>query len=146
MSMAELMRAVASLPTDKRPGTFLILSAALLLTLPAPAAQLYVATTGSDTNSGSRRKPFATLERARDEVELTLRDGVALAGGAEEGEAVAWKGCDQPHPMGCGPPFLGRVFGPWNEADARGAGIFRTHGCGQGRRLGRARMLAILLR
>ena len=81
MSMAELMRAMASFPTGKRPDTLLILSAALLLALPAPAAQLYVATTGSDTNSGTRRKPFATLERARDEVRRFSQNGKLPKGG-----------------------------------------------------------------
>jgi len=44
------------------------LSATLLLALPSPAAELYVSPHGSDTNSGTRARPFATLERARDEV------------------------------------------------------------------------------
>jgi hypothetical protein len=79
--MAELMRAVASWQTDKRPDALLILSAAFLLALPAPAAQLYVANTGSDTNSGTRRKPFATLERARDEVRRFTQNGKPPKGG-----------------------------------------------------------------
>ena len=33
-----------------------------------PATQLYVAPNGSDSNPGTRSKPFATLERARDEA------------------------------------------------------------------------------
>ena len=36
--------------------------------LPAPGEVFYVAPTGSDTADGSRRKPFCTLERARDAV------------------------------------------------------------------------------
>ena len=46
----------------------LALGAVLLSSLSSPATQLYVATTGSDTNSGTKRKPFATLEHARDAV------------------------------------------------------------------------------
>ena len=36
--------------------------------LPAPGKVFYVASTGSDTADGSKRKPFRTLERARDAV------------------------------------------------------------------------------
>lgn len=59
----------------------LALGAALLQTLSSPATQLYVATTGSDTDSGTRRKPFATPERARDEVRrLTQKAGLPKGG------------------------------------------------------------------
>ena len=81
MSMAESMRAAATLPTDKRPDTLLIFSAVVLLALPVPAAQLYVATSGSDSNSGTRRKPFATLERARDEARRFTQNGKLPKGG-----------------------------------------------------------------
>ncbi len=79
MSTAEAKR--ASLPAEKRPATLLILGAALLLTLPSPAVQLYVAPTGCDTNSGSRTKPFATPERARDEVRRLTQNGKLPKGG-----------------------------------------------------------------
>ena len=36
----------------------------------ATAVTLYVSTTGDDLNSGTEEKPFATLERARDEIRL----------------------------------------------------------------------------
>ncbi len=49
--------------------------ATLLLVLPAAAAPLYVAPNGSDTNSGTRTRPFATLERARDEVRRLKQNG-----------------------------------------------------------------------
>jgi hypothetical protein len=62
------------------PTPSLILSATLLLALPGPAAQLYLSTSGSDTNSGTRAKPFATLERARDEARRLSQDH-KLAGG-----------------------------------------------------------------
>ena len=58
----------------------LILSTTLLLTRPGPAAQLYVSTSGSDANSGTRAKPFATLERARDEVRKLRQDGRLKSG------------------------------------------------------------------
>ena len=45
--------------------------------LPAPGEVFYVAPTGSDTADGSRRKPFCTLERAR--------DAIALRGTAQRG-------------------------------------------------------------
>jgi len=42
---------------------------ALLVTQPGPArADFYIAPTGSDANPGTKAKPFATLERARDAV------------------------------------------------------------------------------
>jgi hypothetical protein len=57
------------------------LGAALLFTLSCPATQLYVATTGSDQNPGTRHKPFATLERARDEARGLRREGKLPGGG-----------------------------------------------------------------
>ena len=59
----------------------LILGATLLLALPGLAAQLYVSLTGSDTNPGTRAKPFATLERARDEVRHLSQDRKLAKGG-----------------------------------------------------------------
>jgi hypothetical protein len=81
MSTAEWMWAVATPPTGKWPATSLILYATLLLALPAPAAQLYVATAGSDTNPGTQNKPFATPERARDEVRRLAQRGKLSKGG-----------------------------------------------------------------
>jgi hypothetical protein len=57
------------------------LGAILLAALPGHAAQLYVSTAGSDSDPGTRAKPFATLERARDEVRA-LRQTHRLKGGA----------------------------------------------------------------
>ncbi|MBM4155253.1 MAG: right-handed parallel beta-helix repeat-containing protein, partial [Lentisphaerae bacterium] len=46
-----------------------LLAALLLAPLTEPlAAEFHVATTGSDANPGTEAKPFATLERARDEI------------------------------------------------------------------------------
>ena len=64
------------------PRRLLILSATLLLALPAPAAQLYVAPDGSDRDPGTSAKPFATFERARDEVRKLRQDGRLTKGGA----------------------------------------------------------------
>src|ERR1035438_9638762 len=65
----------------KRPAQLLILGTTLLLALRGPAAQIYISTSGSDTNSGTRAKPFATLERARDEVRrLSLHRKLASGG------------------------------------------------------------------
>src|ERR1035437_9721172 len=61
--------------------TLLILSTTLLLALPGPAAQFYLSTTGSDINPGTSAKPFATLERARDEVRQLKQDGKLPKGG-----------------------------------------------------------------
>jgi hypothetical protein len=58
--------------------TFLLAVAALGCQI-TTAAELYVATNGSDTNPGTEAKPFATLERARDAVRaLKTRDGATV--------------------------------------------------------------------
>ena len=71
--------------------TAVCLLPALLLccaALSAPAATLYVAPNGSDDNPGTEPEPFATLERARDEVRgLEKAEGgitIELAGGVYE--------------------------------------------------------------
>jgi len=63
------------------PRRLLILSTIFLLVLPGHAAQLYVSTSGSDSNPGTSNKPFATLERARDEVRKLRQDGRLSNGG-----------------------------------------------------------------
>src|SRR3981189_585777 len=55
-----------SAPRGMNPKQILIF--ALFFARPASALELYVATDGSDSNLGTRAKPFATFERARDEV------------------------------------------------------------------------------
>ena len=57
------------------------LSATLLLTLPSPAAELYVSPVGRDTNAGTRARPFATLEHACDEARRLKHDGKLPKGG-----------------------------------------------------------------
>jgi len=48
---------------------------------PAPGAEFFVATDGADTNPGTKDRPFATLERARDAVrELKRRGGLPPGG------------------------------------------------------------------
>ncbi|MBI2299928.1 MAG: hypothetical protein HYU66_13470, partial [Armatimonadetes bacterium] len=68
--------------------TLLPTVAALALTAPAlPAVTLHVALQGNDANPGTRAKPYATLERARDAVRKLPRSGptaVELAGGIYE--------------------------------------------------------------
>ena len=45
----------------------------------AAADELYVATDGKDTNSGTKAAPFATLERARDEIRrMKPKDGATV--------------------------------------------------------------------
>ena len=48
-----------------------------------PGLALYVSPPGRDTNSGARRFPFATLERARDEIRARKRLGGLPKGGVE---------------------------------------------------------------
>ena len=47
----------------------------------ALASTLFVATNGADTNPGTEEKPFATLERARDEIRRTRSGGLLPVGG-----------------------------------------------------------------
>jgi len=49
---------------------------------PEPAVTLYVAPDGSDANPGTRERPFAGLERARDELRRLKQSGGLGAGGA----------------------------------------------------------------
>lgn len=49
--------------------------------LPAPGVTLYVAPTGNDANPGTAARPFATLQRARDEVRKLKAQGQPPAGG-----------------------------------------------------------------
>ncbi|MGD0093496.1 MAG: LamG-like jellyroll fold domain-containing protein [Planctomycetota bacterium] len=48
---------------------------------PAPAVTLYVAPGGKDTNAGTKDSPFASLERARDEIRAVKQRGALPAGG-----------------------------------------------------------------
>ncbi len=58
-----------------------ILGVSVLLALPGPAAEFYVSPVGNDTNAGTRAKPFATLEHARDEARRLRQDGKPPKGG-----------------------------------------------------------------
>jgi len=53
----------------------LVVVAAILSWSAVHAAEFYVATDGADTNPGTKGKPFATLERARDVVRTLNRAG-----------------------------------------------------------------------
>ncbi len=57
--------------------TRIIVGALALVTVAATAADFYVAPNGNDTNPGTQAKPFATLERARDEVRSSKKSGAA---------------------------------------------------------------------
>ena len=48
---------------------------------PAPGLTLHVAADGKDTNTGTKESPFATLERARDEIRALKQRGALPAGG-----------------------------------------------------------------
>ncbi len=49
--------------------------------MPSHAITLHVAPGGADANPGTRAKPFATLERARDEVRALKKAGPLPRGG-----------------------------------------------------------------
>jgi hypothetical protein len=70
--------AVAPLPLRDNPRT-----RAALPALPAPGLTLHVALNGSDSAEGTARKPFASLERARDEIRSRRKDGALPKGGVE---------------------------------------------------------------
>ncbi len=57
-----------------------VLSLALLGGDAAMGAEYWVSTTGSDADAGTREKPFATLERARDAVREAIRGGLPKDG------------------------------------------------------------------
>ncbi len=59
----------------------LILFAALLLAQQMPAVEFWVATNGSDVDKGTREKPFATLERARNAIRQLKQDDRLSKGG-----------------------------------------------------------------
>src|SRR6185295_2589289 len=67
--------------------TLLVLTLVLSAANSALAAEFYVATTGSDFNSGTRAKPFATLERARDEGRKLNQTGL---GGGRTAAVTIW--------------------------------------------------------
>jgi len=51
--------------------------------LPEPGLVLHVSPTGNDTSSGTARQPFASLERARDEIRARKSQGAFASGGAQ---------------------------------------------------------------
>ena len=75
--LQQKLQHTTGLRMNTRPIIWLILATALLAGQSSPAAELYVSPVGSDTNSGTRAKPFATLERARDEARRLRQDGQA---------------------------------------------------------------------
>ncbi|MEA1952649.1 MAG: right-handed parallel beta-helix repeat-containing protein, partial [Planctomycetota bacterium] len=48
---------------------------------PTPAVTLFIATSGDDANAGTREQPFATLQRARDEIRKLKQRGLLSKGG-----------------------------------------------------------------
>ena len=59
----------------------LVLIVVLFLARPGAATEFWVANNGSDANSGTRAKPFATLERARDAIRQLKQDRRLPKGG-----------------------------------------------------------------
>ncbi|MBN1441154.1 MAG: hypothetical protein JXA90_00525, partial [Planctomycetes bacterium] len=74
----ELERARAGLPLRDRAD-----HRAKRPALPSPAVELHVAPSGSDSAPGTAERPFATLQRARDEIRAIRRRGVLPPGGAQ---------------------------------------------------------------
>lgn len=71
--------------------TRLIFLVVLLVAQPGPArADFYVAPAGSDANPGTKSKPFATLEGARD----TIRSGIARGNGKRKPLTIWVRGGD----------------------------------------------------
>ena len=67
-----MKRAIASL---------LIIAAVALLATPTLAGQLFISPTGEDANPGTEDRPFATLQRARDEIRQLKAAGPLPFGG-----------------------------------------------------------------
>jgi hypothetical protein len=62
--------------------SMILIAGILLLAFhPVLATTLFVATNGNDTNPGTEEKPFATLERARDEIRHIKSGGPLPVGG-----------------------------------------------------------------
>ncbi len=59
-----------------------LLAVPMLAVPPLPAAELFVATDGSDANPGTQAEPFATFERARDALRTKRQAGELPAEGA----------------------------------------------------------------
>lgn len=55
-----------------------VLTAALILSLPIPAAEIYVAPDGDDANPGTREAPVQTLAAVRDAVDSAEEAVIAL--------------------------------------------------------------------
>ena len=88
--------------------------------VPDKANTLYVATDGSDDNPGTRAKPFATLQRARDEIR-TRKAATGLPDGAT---VVVLRGTYLlPEPLVLGPEDSGTEAGPITYTAARGARV-----------------------
>lgn len=68
-------------PIRRRLAAALTLASLALAAPGAGAAQLFVAPGGDDGNPGTETKPFATLERARDEIRRLKTDGALPADG-----------------------------------------------------------------
>ncbi|MBL9178310.1 MAG: right-handed parallel beta-helix repeat-containing protein [Verrucomicrobiaceae bacterium] len=59
----------------------LLLAAAFACALPLRAAEFHVSPRGNDSNAGTSSQPFATLERARDEIRARKKKGGLPPGG-----------------------------------------------------------------
>jgi hypothetical protein len=55
---------------------FIFIGLVMLAVDPVYARDFYMANNGSDTNPGTMKKPFATIERARDKVRKLVASGV----------------------------------------------------------------------
>lgn len=66
-----------------------ILCTALLAAYPCRAAELFVSPQGSDTNSGTLARPFATLERARDAARRLRRTAIPPKAASLSGSEAA---------------------------------------------------------
>ena len=89
MTFREIQAADSKIPLAERVSGWRSVALAALLALAScgvPVQELYVAPDGDDTNPGTKTEPFATLERARDEIRKSdagIRKGttVHLRGG-----------------------------------------------------------------
>jgi hypothetical protein len=100
------------------------------------AATWYVAPNGSDSSSGNRDHPFASIERARDAARrrgdaqpatILLRGGVYRLAKtlelAHEDSGVTWRAAAGEHPVISG----GRVITGWKPGTRNGKTVWTTH-------------------
>ena len=102
--------------------TVLVMAGASAMAAAEPVLNLHVAPDGDDAASGTRAQPFATLERARDEIRSIMQADGLPEGGAVVELAGGNYELDQPFELGAddsGAPGAPIVYRGKKGADVR---------------------------